>query len=91
MFSLGCPECGSLVKSERGMIETLLHGKVFCTNSWHWRALELPAGHGMQAPRGWEWTTEDEVFLARIDLAFQKPFQEIQKEYYYLGFKSLKK
>lgn len=86
MFSLGCPECGSLIKSERGTVETLLPGKVFCSNSWHWRAIELPAGSGMQAPRGWEWTKDDETFMALLDLAFSKPLKQVQKEYYYLGF-----
>jgi hypothetical protein len=74
-----CPACYSLIKAERGEIKTAYGASVICTDNWHWVTAPV-----ISAPKGWDWTPDDDRFLWQLDLAFQKSAKEIETEYKYL-------
>ena len=80
-MSLGvCPVCGSVIKSERGLVGTVYGASVICTDNWHW--VSAPA---LPAPKGFEWNADDDLFMWQMDLAFQKSQFHLMEEYKYLA------
>jgi len=75
-----CPNCGSIVKSQRLLIDSYYGTKTWCTDNWHYVSL-LPTA---RPPSGWDWNGEDDHMLRQMDLAFSKPLDLVMKDNAYL-------
>lgn len=76
-----CPVCGSIIKSQRLMVDSYYGQKIWCSDNWHWTT---PLLTGDAPPAGWPWTVEDDMLLKKMDLAFQMPLERIQEIFHYL-------